>query len=137
MVSGNVHCGFAWLYICIHVLCNKTVICEMLLLGCQGYIHKIWLSPCEVYNHQFHQYCIWWELNWYFLSFFKFTLEWKLIQSFVNLMILILMIWNSYSLLESIWKHQIMIDSLLVCWWYWTESIAGYLLRYDSTPEVL
>lgn len=64
------------------------------------------------------------ELNWYLLlSFFKFTLEWKLIQSLLR--ILILMIWNSYSLLESIWKHQIMIDSLLVCWWYWTESIAG------------
>lgn len=59
-------------------------ICEMPLLGCQGYIHKNWLSPCEVDNHQFQQYCIWWELNWYLLSFFKFTLEWKLIQSLLK-----------------------------------------------------
>lgn len=82
-------CLIVCMYTCIHVYMYYAIklcfaICEMPLLGCQGYIHKNWLSPCEVYNHQFQQYCICWELNWYLLSFFKFTLEWKLIQSFLK-----------------------------------------------------
>lgn len=73
MVSGNVHCNsvdlldcmYLYMYTYIHVYMYYAIklcfaICEMLLLGCQGYIHKNWLSPCEVYNHQFQQYCICW-----------------------------------------------------------------------------
>lgn len=55
----------------------------MLLLGCQGYIQKTDWAPvksiitnsnCTVFD----------ELNWYLLSFLKFTLEWKLIQSLLK-----------------------------------------------------